>query len=236
MTALAWPLLLFPRRIRVGLERVREAGLVTRVPNSWQIALGVARMWHRMIFRPETVGTCSAHPVRATWRARLLEHRPLRFPFLVAERAIAPLDFSGLVSTRERIVRHLLAAHHDRNQFVYDFELLRCHPGGLEEVRARADAVVRGRDPRAAWLRDLVDYERYHEELLAAVEVALAGRDTLGDDERRDPDVSFRAYLDWCASQPETPEATLRAALRGELDLSSDPNRRRANGAREVPS
>ena len=85
-------LLLRPERIERNLERIRRAGMVERTPNLWQITLGVLRMWHRVIFRAETIGTCT-DPVRASLRARLLLHRPLRFPFLLAERVIAPLDF-----------------------------------------------------------------------------------------------------------------------------------------------
>jgi len=85
-------------RIEQSLERVRAAGIVSRTPTLSQVARGVLRMVHRLIFRPETVGTCASNPVRATWRARLLHFRPLRFPFLVAERAIAPFDLSGLAS------------------------------------------------------------------------------------------------------------------------------------------
>lgn len=90
-----YAILLLPRRVQARLEAVERLGVVERVPNLWQVALGVLRMAHRVVFRPASVGTCTTDPVRSTWRARLLAFRPLRFPFLVAERAIAPFDFSG---------------------------------------------------------------------------------------------------------------------------------------------
>src|SRR5262245_55908049 len=96
-------ILVQPERVARGLERVRAAHVVDDAPNLWQLSLGVLRMWHRVLFRSETVGTSPGGRVRDTWRARLLENRALRFPFLVAERAIAPLDFTGLASSRERI-------------------------------------------------------------------------------------------------------------------------------------
>ena len=218
-------LLLFPRRVRASLRRVSEAEVVPRTPNLWQVTQGVMRMWYRVYFRPESIGTCREQPVRATLRARVLEKRPLRFPFLLAERAIAPLDFSGLASTKERVIRHLLGAHHDANQFVYDLEMLALYEGALEELAARTRAVVEGSDPRARWLRDLVVYEGYHESLLAAVERALEGDFALDDAERSDPDVSFAAYLRWCAAQPQTPRETLAAWRRGERpDYGPGPN------------
>lgn len=212
-------LLLFPERIGQNLERVRAAGVVPRTPNRWQIGLGVLRMWHRVLFRSETIGTCADDPVRPTWRARALEHRALRAPFLMAERAIAPLDFSGLASSPERVIRHLLGAHHDKNQFAYDFSLLLAHPGRLEELVERALAVVEGTDPRADWLRDLVVYEGYHERLLASAEDALERGVRLPADEANDPDISFEGYMRWCAAQPATLEETLEAYRRGEYSI-----------------
>lgn len=214
-------LLLFPRRIEQNLERLRALHVVPQVPNLWQITLGVARMWHRVLFRFDSIGTSRASVVRPTLRARLLHPRPMRFPFLVWERAIAPLDFSGLVSTKERILRHLLAAHHDEGQFVYDLELLLLHEGGLEEARERAHDVVSGKDPRAQWLRDLTVFEGYHESLLDAVERAIQG--DFGVDPRQvdDPDITFKAYLAWCARQPKTPEATWQALCEGRYSVAT---------------
>lgn len=211
--------LLFPRDVERGLERVRQAGLVPVVPNLWQLELGVLRMWHRIVFRSETVGTSKQGRARPSLRAKLFAYRPLRFPFLLRERAVAPLDLSGLLSSRERIIRHLLGAHHDGNQFTYDLELMLSYPGALEELRARALEVVSRDDARSRFLRDLVVYDGYHESLLRAVERALAGDLELPPGERDDPDISFRAYLRWCARQPESPSATLSAWQAGRFDL-----------------
>ncbi|APR78422.1 Hypothetical protein A7982_03769 [Minicystis rosea] len=219
-------ILVEPERVHRGLERVRAAALVEPCPNLWQIFLGVVRMWQRILFRSETIGTCVEHPVRPTLRARLLRHRPMRFPFLVWEQAIAPLDASGLASSPERVLKHLLAAHHDGNQFAYDLQMLRCYPGWLERVRDAAAEVVAHDTARFRWLRDLTVYERYHENLLAAVERAIEGRFDVSDEEARDPDITFFAYLEWCARQPATPEATWEALRRGELSLDIQPGRR----------
>ncbi|MBL9022526.1 MAG: hypothetical protein JNL21_10000 [Myxococcales bacterium] len=202
-----------------ALERLAQSRAYPAVPNTWQITLGILRMWHRMAFRSGTVGT-SRRPVRDTWRARLLVPRPVRFPFLLAERAIAPLDFSGLLSARERVIRHLLGAHHDENQFAYDLEMLQHDPGALEELAERVRAVTSGRDPRAAYLRDLTVFEGYHEDLELAVTRALQGDFGLTPADARDPDISFAAYLAWCARQPATPADTWRALRAGRFGLA----------------
>ncbi len=219
--------LISPERIEAGLARVRASGLVERTPNAWQITLGVLRMWHRVLFRSETIGT-SARAVRGNWRARLLAWRPLRFPFLLAERAVAPWDFSGLWSSPERVMCHLLGAHHDENQFLYDLQMLACQPGMLDELACAVRAVVEGDGARSRWLRDLTVFDGYHDSLLAALERARAGELCLGGADDADPDITFFAYLDWCARQPATPEETIAAWRDGRFTLSS-----RA-GAREV--
>jgi len=211
----AWPLFIDARSVARRLEQVqaRHPG----APNLWQLELGVLRMWHRALFRSDTIGTCIDHPVRSTLRARVLEQRWARFPFLMAERAIAPWDMTGLYSSRERIIRHLLGAHHDRQQCAYDFALLEVHPGALDELRTRLLAVVDGTDPRAVYLRDLCVYERYHEELLTSLDAWLAGEPLFSDSEARDPDVSFAAWLAWCARQPATPDAWWQSVRAGEF-------------------
>jgi hypothetical protein len=201
-------LLLQPARVQARLEEIAASGLVRSVPNLWQVALGVLRMQHRLLFRSDTVGTSSSQPVRRTWRARLLHHRALRTPWLLWERAIAPFDLSGLLSSEERVTRHLLGAHHDGAQFIYDLQMLATAPGALERVREAARAVVGADTSRTRWLRDLCVFDGYHESLLEAVERALAGQ-LEADGAHDDPDISFFAYLRWCARQPRTPGETL---------------------------
>jgi hypothetical protein len=196
-----------PARIRAALQELRESGVHAEVPNEWQLGLGVVRMWHRLLFRSDTIGT-SRGVRRAGWRARGLSWRAVRLPFLVAEGVVHPLDLSGLRIGREGLIRHLLAAHHDQHQCVYDLELLGTWPGALDELIERTRAVVSGRDSRADWLRDLVVFEGYHQALLEAAEALRDGRPLLTEAEAADPDISFRAYLAWCCRQPATPRAT----------------------------
>lgn len=215
----AYALLFDPDAVEQRLECIRNSGLIERTPNLWQIGLGVLRMAHRLAFRSNTVGTCTEQRVRPTWRARALRWRALRLPFLVAERAVAPFDLSGLLSSRERVLRHLLGAHHDRHQFAYDLQMLSADSGALDELVERARSVVSGADPRATWLRDLTVFEGYHETLLDAAEQARDGDLLLPEPDASDPDISFLAYLDWCCAQPATPRATLDAIARRAFSL-----------------
>lgn len=212
------------RDIDAALDRIRHrlqgTPRANDVPNSWQIFLGIARMWHRVLFRSETIGMSTSNPVRPTLRARLFAFRPLRFPLLLRERAIAPLDFSGLLSSRERVLTHLLGAHHDKNQFAYDLEMLSLHEGALEELYARVTRLLEDDSAHARFLRDLTVFEGYHENLAEAVRKALDGSLGLSDAERVDPDISFFAYLAWCARQPKTPEETWSALIAGQYTVA----------------
>lgn len=201
-------ILVRPARIEQNLARICQTLGLAR-PTEWQLCLGVLRLWHRVLFRSNTVGT-SGGRIRPNLRARLLALRAIRLPFLLAERAVVPLDFTGLASSPAGVIRHLLGAHHDGNQFVYDLELLAGYDL-LDELRTRTLAVTDRDDERARWLRDLAVFDGYHESLLAAVEHALAHGPAMTADEARDPDISLRAYLAWCARQPETPHETLAA-------------------------
>jgi len=213
-------ILVHPERIMANLARVRDAARLDPVPTEWQLCLGVLRLWHRVVFRSETVGTSSSGAIRATWRARMLAWRALRLPFLLGERAVTPLDFTGLASPPEQIMRHLIGAHHDHNQFVYDLELLRYY-GKLEELRDELRVLVARDDDRARWLRDLTVFEGYHESLLAAVERAIVDGPAMTDDEQVDPDISLGAYLRWCARQPATPRDTVEAWRSGGFRLDA---------------
>ena len=214
-------LLVEPDRVLAHLALMRTRGVVDVDPTPWQLCLGVLRLWHRLAFRADTVGTSPDGRVRPTLRARLLHYRALRLPFLLAERAVHPLDFTGLRSEPDRLMRHLIGAHHDRNQFVFDLELMVGH-GTLADLRARVARIVDGSDPRAAWLRDLTVFEDYHEHLADAVERALAAGPAMSAADADDPDLTLRGAMRWCARQPATPAATFAAWRAGAFRFDSD--------------
>jgi hypothetical protein len=202
-----------PRRIVARLTALREAGVIDDEPSLWQLWLGVLYMWNRVFFRPETVGLSSA-PIRPTARARWFAARPLRSPWLFLGRRVNPLDHTGLASSTEHVVRHLLGAHHDRQDFLYDLQLFAHEPGALQDLRDRVASIVDGTAPDAEFLKDLCVYEGYHEALLAGIDAWLDGEVTLDHD---DPDATLTGLLAWCRRQPDGARATIRALVMNEL-------------------
>ena len=96
---------------------------------------------------------------------------------------MAPWDLTGLLSSPDRITRHLLAA----NQFVFDLQLLASHPGRLEALIDEVEKVVAGQHPRGEWLRDLTVYSGYHESLLEAARGASQGDFKVNERKLNDP-------------------------------------------------
>lgn len=203
-----------PQRVEHKIAGLLDAGVIDERPTLWQLELGVLRMWHRVLFRSDTIGTCENQSVRSTWRARLLHNRLVRGPCLLMERAIAPWDHTGLASSPSRIIRHLLAAHHDGAQFAYDLSILRAQPGALERLRAEVQGILAQDTDRDRWLRDLAVFEGYHEALSVAVERTLEGEPLLSPAQSRDPDISFEAFITWCLNQPASPPASTHAFMK----------------------
>ncbi len=214
MMAPWWYLLLWsPRRIEARLERLHADGVIAVKPNLWQAWLGVVYMWVRVAKRPETIGLSDGAPVRDTLGARRMDQRLYRIPAVLRARAVNPGDQTGLGSSATHVIRHVLAAYHPAENLLYDLAILDTEPGALAELRARATAVVDGSDPNAEALRDLTVYEGYHEKLLAHVVRWMdEGR---SDQHQVHPDTTLPAFLAWCAAQPATPAATLRAIAAG---------------------
>ncbi len=210
-------LLVRPARVVAALRLLADGAVVPEVPNLWQIELGVLRMLHRVLFRSHTIGLSRSQPVRPTRRAQWLQFRALRIPLLLAHGALRPWDLSGLASTPAQLRRHLLGTHHDALQFVYDLQILACHPGALATLRAEAAAVVQQRSAHGERLRDLCVFDRYHETLLAELDRVLANGFVLPEAVTADPDVSLYAWLQWCARQPSTPSASWIAWREGRL-------------------
>ncbi len=215
-----YAILLRPAQIESNLQRIRDVGLVENTPNLWQIALGVLRMWHRIAARPESIGLAHDGTTRRSWRARLLKIRPLRFPFVLWEGSVVPGDLSGLGSSADRLITHMLGTYHDGLQFAYDYQILEAYQGAPAKLLKLAREVVdHPGTPRSRWLRDLVIFDGYHERLIDWVSRAELHGAELPPEQVDDPDISFHAYLDWCARQPETLAATWSAYRAGRFNL-----------------
>ncbi len=215
-------LLLSPTRVAEMLRIIEARGVIAEAPNVWQITLGVMRMLHRMWSRPESIGLSVDRPPRTTLRAKLLQVRPLRAPFVLAVGAVRPWDLSGLLSRPDDLIRHLVGTHHDRHQFAYDLQILALTDGALPRLLDEAVAVQSGASPKAELMRDLCVFEGYHDNLVAAAQAALEGDFLLTPDEANDPDISFSAYLAWCKRQPASPRETLAALRAGRFAVARD--------------
>ncbi len=198
------------------IDRSKAIDTLTRIahfpalpqPNLWQVRLGTLKMIHRVLFNSSTIGLCTTDVPRRNLRARLLSNRLIRFPFLVKEQAITPLDLTGFCSSPETIINHLLTAHHDGVQFIYDFQLLELYDGALEQLHRRVSHIVENSNARARWLRDLTVFENYHESLLNASAQYISGQFSLAHKDTNNPDISFHAFLSWLTSLPDSPKST----------------------------
>lgn len=222
MTWHARLLLAHPQRVHHKVTQLVRCGVIEQAPTLWQLELGVMRMWHRVVFRSNSIGTSTTHRVRRGWRARLLHNRIIRGPFLLFEGAIAPWDHTGLASTSKRIIKHLLAAHHDGAQFAYDLAILSADPNALKELHAQTVRILTAENRRTLWLKDLAVYEGYHEALLHAVECYLSGEPLLDPGAAHNPDIAFEAYIDWCLRQPMSPRDSWRALQSGVFGYKDD--------------
>jgi hypothetical protein len=206
-------------------------GVPATLPNPWQVALGVARMQHRLLTRPGTVGLARAPRVPG-WSTWWLEHQLVRAPFLLLEGTVVPGDLSGLRSSPTTLVRHLLGTFHAGAEANYDLEILAARaPAMLATLRTACVDVIADRHPRAARWKKLCVYEGAHTALLPRIEAALQGRflDNDGDegggsgddgDSPGNPDVSFFAFLRFCARQPADAAATWAAWRAGRLHFA----------------
>ncbi|MBK9261239.1 MAG: hypothetical protein IPM54_15715 [Polyangiaceae bacterium] len=205
-----------PERVEWHLDRLYELGRIDVKPNLWQVSLGVAYMLHRMVFRPSTIGIDET-PVRRTFRARLWQYRPLRFPFLLWQKAIDPIDLTGLSGSMERKHSHLVGAYHPGDNALYDLECMTCDADALAKLREDVVKIIQGDSARARFFQDLTVYEGYHPRLLQLIDRAMAGDFAPQPGKEDHPDTTLRGFLRWCAAQPDTPEATFDALLQGTL-------------------
>ncbi|MFT5586823.1 MAG: hypothetical protein ACI9VR_004425, partial [Cognaticolwellia sp.] len=126
-------------------------------------------------------------------------------------------DMTGLASSTQRLLQHLMAAHHDGLQFVYDLEILSLEPTGLAQLRSRLQA-LETHTKRAEWLSDLCAYQHYHRDLGLGLARFQQNPESMLSS-TSDPDLSLRALLRWCLAQPESPAATWRAWRTGRYHL-----------------
>ena len=137
-------------------------GLLTDLPNNWQVAQGSLEMARTVL---------SVKPDDADrYRGAPLGRPLLRTPFLVAYTLGQHLRVgAGIRASQRGLHTHLLAVHH-HGMPVFDLQLVQTFPHGLARLRRRIDDVDAGRSwwrRRERWLVDaIVPDGRAYRELL----------------------------------------------------------------------
>ncbi len=137
------------------LRRLRDQGLIDRIPTRVQLAVGAADMLRFWIspasadyYRKQGIGY-GLHQV-----LRVLEPASMADPI-------------GLLSTEDGIIGHLMQVVHANP--VYDLQLLTMFEDGLDHLEQQLEAMLDGTHPRAAGIAAIVEEADYHARLLAFV-------------------------------------------------------------------
>lgn len=196
--------------IRRRLALLRERGLVTEQPTSWQIFFGGFDML-RFVIEPAA---------RDYYRQKGISfgfHQLLR----VLDDPVSMIDPTGFLSERDTIIGHVMQVVHLNP--IYDLQMLEMFPDGLDELERQIVAMLDGTHPRAGTIGAIVEDPGYHARLLEYVR-----------DYRRDPttpppvrqeqtlraDPRFAAaertfatlpgFVAYCSKLPESPLALAR--------------------------
>jgi hypothetical protein len=188
------------REVDARLERLREAGIIERVPGRWQLAAGIVDMLRFWVFP-------SAGSYYDEQEISFAFSHFLRF----VEEPASIVDPVGLFTSKDGIIGHLLQTVHDNPQ--YDFQLLRMWSDGVDELARAIDDVLAGTHPRAKAIRLLVEEPDYHERLRSYLQRW-----------REDPSLVFRRGPD-TASDVERTFSTVTAAVRYFNRLPDDARR-----------
>ncbi len=149
--------------LRSRLRPFLDGGLLDVVATRSQIRQGELAMWPWVISTDVTD--------EAPYQGALLGHPVLRQPVLLAHIGLDHLAIgTGLRAARDAVVAHLHFTHH-RGMPVWDLQVLQTHPGGLDALEARSEALLGGADPEARRARRalrlvLPDAASYHARFL----------------------------------------------------------------------
>lgn len=142
-----------------------DGGLVTELPNRWQILQGELEMW------PWVLSDDVTDEVR--YAGAPLGHPILRQPLIFATVGLDHLAVgTGLSSALGSVCTHLHFTHH-QGMPVWDLQLVQTHPGGLHELQRATEALISGntrsdrsRLARLRWI--LPEPETYLERFLGS--------------------------------------------------------------------
>ena len=198
----------FDFHLHQRLKPFLETGLLTHIPNKWQILQGAYQMAPYVVVPDPDDGM--------RYKGATLGHPLLRTPLVLAYIGWAHFHVgSGLGAEKKSIIRHLNIVHHQVMPD-YDLQLLQLHPGGLDELTCYTKELD---NPRAKnnikrhkrWIdRVLPHATHYRNELLKSDGwIDRARRMEYTPDEHipdylRPEFFSLARFLEWCNTLPAT--------------------------------
>ena len=202
-----------PRELASRLERLRELGLVDHPPTQAQLLFGGIDMV-RFVIEPAARTYYRDKPVSYHL------HHLLRF----LDDPSATLDPTGLCSTRDTTIGHLLqVVHLGCCDPVYDLQVLQCFDDGLDELERQVRAMLDGTHPRHAAIASIIAEPDYHRRLLDYIVAYRSAPSTpppFDDGPPLRTDASFLAatatfrtlagFLDYAAALPRSKRALVR--------------------------
>lgn len=135
------------------LRTLEANGLVAERPTSLQILFGGIDML-RFVIEP------AARDYYAERGISFGFHQLLRF----LDDPVSLVDPTGFLSEKDTIIGHLMQVVHLNP--VYDLQLLRMFPDGLDELERQVAEMVAGTHPRAGTIGAIVEDAGYHARLL----------------------------------------------------------------------
>jgi hypothetical protein len=152
-------LLADPRPLAARLDRLRHLGYLDRAPTRAQLLFGGLDMV-RFVIEP------AARTYYRDKRVSYALHHLLR----ALDDPASTLDPTGLLSTRDTVIGHLLqVVHLGCCDPIYDLQVLESFADGLDELERQLCAVLDGTHPRHAAIAAIIADPDYHRRLLDQV-------------------------------------------------------------------
>tara|TARA_B100000131_G_scaffold268081_1_gene266668 strand:- start:713 stop:1414 length:702 start_codon:yes stop_codon:yes gene_type:complete len=196
----------FDRRLHAQLQPFLDAGLLTQVPNKWQITQGACQMAPYVVFPDDDDAE--------RYKGAPMGHPILRTPLVLYYVGLDHFHIgSGLGARKKSIIKHLNIVHHQEMPD-YDLQLLQLHKDGLDQL-ARYTKELDNRKAKQSIKRDkrlidkvLPNARHYRNEILKTGGFIDRARrlDYTPDSQipsfLRAEFFSLVRFLEWCNSLP----------------------------------
>jgi hypothetical protein len=204
----------FDLSLHKRLKPFLEAGLLTHIPNKWQIIQGACQMAPYVLFPDADDGE--------RYKGAPMGHPLLRTPLVLAYVGLDHFHIgSGLRARKKSIIRHLNIVHHQIMPD-YDLQLLQLHKDGLAEL-TRYTKELDNRKAKQSIKRHkrhidrvLPNAKHYRNELLKVGGFIDRARKMEYTPSSQIPDYlrpeffSLVRFLEWCNSFPAYTSALLK--------------------------